>query len=77
MSKETVHRDLVALSVTEVMSQPVICVSADTMLGDVLAAMLSTNLRHLVVVDDGGSCRGVVGDRALAAAWATDHAALK
>jgi CBS domain-containing protein len=38
--------------------------------------MVRTGLRHLAVVDDAGRCLGVVGDRAVAAAWAADPGAL-
>ncbi|GIJ21984.1 hypothetical protein Vlu01_26080 [Micromonospora lutea] len=62
--------------VTEVMSSPVLSVSVDTRLGDALEAMVRTGRRHLVVVDTAGRCAGVLADRAVAAAWAHDHAAL-
>ncbi|WP_203998347.1 CBS domain-containing protein [Micromonospora lutea] len=58
------------------MSSPVLSVSVDTRLGDALEAMVRTGRRHLVVVDTAGRCAGVLADRAVAAAWAHDHAAL-
>jgi len=76
MSKQTAHGDLIALPVAEVMSQPVVSVTADVVLGDVLAAMVRMGLRHLAVVDHADRCIGVVGDRAVAAAWAADPSAL-
>jgi CBS domain-containing protein len=62
--------------VAEIMSSPVFCVSAATLLADVLTAMVGSGLRHVVVVDNTDRCLGIVGDRALAAAWATDPTAL-
>jgi predicted transcriptional regulator len=38
--------------------------------------MVRTGRRHLAVVDGEGRCLGVVGDRAVAAAWAADPNAL-
>lgn len=76
MSTPTVHRDLIALPVSEVMSHPVFSVTADVVLGDALAAMVRTGRRHIAVVDDAFRCLGVVGDRAVAAAWAFDPTAL-
>ena len=76
MSKQTAHRDLIALPVAEFTSHPVLSVIANVMLGDVLSAMVGTGLRHLAVVNDADRCVGVVGDRAVAAAWAADPTAL-
>ena len=76
MSERTAYRDLVALPVEEVMSRPVLSVTADALLGDTLAVMVQTGRRHLAVVDGGFRCLGVIGDRALAAAWAVDPTAL-
>lgn len=76
MSKRTAYRDLVALPVEEVMSRPVLSMTADALLGDTLAVMVQTGRRHLAVVDDGFRCLGVVGDRAVAAAWAVDPTSL-
>ena len=44
--------------------------------GPRLATMVRTGLRHLAVVDGTFTCVGVVGDRAVAAAWAADPSAL-
>ncbi|HEX6873495.1 MAG TPA: CBS domain-containing protein [Micromonosporaceae bacterium] len=68
--------ELISQPVTEVMSRPVFSVLADLLLVDVLAAMVGTGLRHLVVVDEADRCLGVIADRAVAAAWATDPSAL-
>jgi CBS domain-containing protein len=62
--------------VTEAMSGPIYTVPVDVPLGDALAAMVRTGRRHLVAVDPAGRCVGVLADRAVAAAWAHDHAAL-
>jgi CBS domain-containing protein len=74
--QDLAHQDLVALPVVEMMSHPVISVTTTAVLGDVLAAMVRTGLRHLAVVDHYDRCIGVVGDRAVAAAWAADPNAL-
>ena len=76
MSKKTAHRDLVALPVAQIMSRPVYSVPIEARLGDVLAAMVRTGLRHVAVVDPAEICVGVVGDRAVASAWAADPTAL-
>jgi CBS domain-containing protein len=70
------HGNLVARPVTEIMSHPVYTVTEDLVLADVLAAMVRTGRRHLAVVDVHGHCLGVVGDRAVAAAWAADPSAM-
>jgi CBS domain-containing protein len=69
-------RNLIDRPVVEIMSRPIFAVVADLRLGDALAAMVRTGLRHLGVVDSEGRCLGVVGDRAVAAAWAADPSAL-
>jgi CBS domain-containing protein len=76
MSEQAVRRDLIALPVSQVMSHPVFSVTADVVLGDALAAMVRTGRRHIAVVDDAFRCLGVVGDRAVASAWASDPTAL-
>jgi CBS domain-containing protein len=63
-------------SVTHAMSSPVYTVPVDVTLGDAMAAMARSGRRHLVAVDPAGRCVGVLADRAVAAAWAHDHAAL-
>lgn len=67
---------LARLPVTEAMSSPVFSVAVDVLLGDALQAMVRTGRRHLVAVDGGGRCLGVLADRAVAAAWAHDPAAM-
>jgi CBS domain-containing protein len=76
MNKTSAHRDLLARPAADIMSHPVRSVPSGALLDDVLAAMVRSGLRHLAVVDDGGRCLGVVGDRALVAAWASDPMAL-
>ena len=58
------------------MSHPVWSALSGVVLEDVLTAMVRSGLRHLAVVDAAGRCLGVVGDRALAAAWASNPMAL-
>jgi CBS domain-containing protein len=76
MKRPDRHRDVTTVRVVELMSHPVVCVTPQTSLGDALAAMLRTGLRHLVVVDADHHCRGVLSDRAVTAAWAADPSAL-
>jgi CBS domain-containing protein len=59
-----------------VMTSPVVCVTADMPLGAALRTMVNAGSRHLVVVDRDGRCLGVLADRAVAAAWAYNPAAL-
>lgn len=70
------HADVVATPASDVMSQPVMSVSQELCVGDALTAMVASGLRHLVVVDDGSRCLGIITDRAIASAWATDPTAL-
>src|SRR5688572_31789778 len=72
----TTHQDLTDMPVVEVMSHPVVAVTAASSLGEALTTMLAAGVRHLGVLDDGGRCRGVLTDRAIAAAWAVDPSAL-
>ncbi len=62
--------------VTEIMSKPAVTISAQALLDDALIQMARAGVRHLAVVDDAGRCAGVLSDRAIAAAWAIDYAAL-
>jgi CBS domain-containing protein len=62
--------------VNAVMTSPVICVTDGMCLGDALRTMVNAHRRHLVVVDADGRCRGVLADRAVAAAWAHNPDAL-
>jgi CBS domain-containing protein len=77
MSSHVEHKDLVSLSVTEIMSTPAVAVLASAPLASALVALTRTGLRHLAVVDEESRCVGVVADRAIAAAWATDPATLE
>jgi CBS domain-containing protein len=76
MVEVSVHRELINETVTAVMSAPVLWVREDADLLQVLAAMFRAGRRHLAVINASGTCLGVVGDRAVAAAWANDPAAL-
>jgi len=62
--------------IAEVMSKPAVTIPVDATLDEALTKMVRTGLRHLAVVDAGGHCIGMVSDRAIAAAWATDYAVL-
>lgn len=62
--------------IVEVMSRPASTIPISATLDEALARMVRTGLRHLAVVDEGEHCTGVLSDRAIAAAWATDYAAL-
>jgi CBS domain-containing protein len=74
--EQKTHGDLITFPVTEIMTHPVYTVTDDAVLSDVLAAMVRTGRRHLAVVDRQGRCLGVVGDRAVAGAWAADPAVM-
>jgi CBS domain-containing protein len=77
MSRHVVHEDLVSQAVTGIMSSPAVAIVGSARLGSALTALTRTGLRHLVVVDEHRRCVGVVADRAIAAAWAADPAALE
>ena len=77
MSSHVTHQDLVARAATGIMSSPAIAILGSARLGSALTALTRTGLRHLVVVDERSRCVGVVADRAIAAAWAADPAALE
>lgn len=62
--------------IAEIMSRPVVTVSAHALLDEALIQMIRTGLRHLAVVDHDGRCVGVLSDRAIAATWAMDYGAL-
>lgn len=62
--------------ISDVMSKPVVTIPVHAMLDEALIRMVRTGLRHLAVVDDADRCVGVLSDRAIAAAWASDYAAL-
>lgn len=62
--------------ITEVMSKPALSIPVYATLDEALTTMVRTGRRHVTVVDAGGHCVGVLSDRAIAAAWATDYAAL-
>jgi CBS domain-containing protein len=70
------HADIVSLPVSTIMSRPVFTITSDVVLASALTAMLRTGRRHLAVVDAHGRCIGVIGDRALTAAWASDPTAM-
>jgi len=62
--------------VRAVMSTPVTCVGQAMTHSRALQTMAGQGLRHLVVVDEAGRCQGILSDRAVAAAWASDFGCL-
>ncbi len=76
MAKADERTSVTAVKVVELMSSPAVCVLAETTLGDALVVMLRSGIRHVVVVDPMGRCHGVVADRAVTAAWASDPTSL-
>jgi CBS domain-containing protein len=58
--------------VRTVMSTPASCVSVTLPVAAALRLMIRRGVRHLVVLDGSGACAGVLGDRAIAAAFAAD-----
>ncbi len=63
---------VVRRTVATMMSHPVVTVPDAASLDDALRLMVASNVRHLVVLDDDGSYRGIVSDREISAAWAAD-----
>lgn len=53
--------------VRDIMSQPVLTVEARETLWDAWQLLFVSGLRHLVVLNEDGSCRGVLSDRNLLA----------
>jgi len=43
-----------------VMTKPVVCVSSDTKLEDVIATMEEHQIRRVPVIDEGGCCTGII-----------------
>jgi CBS domain-containing protein len=76
MAEPDEHTELVSQPVTTIMRAPVFTVVESVVLLHALAAMLATGRRHLAVVDSLGQCHGVIGDRAVAAAWADDPSSM-
>lgn len=70
------HARLARQPIAKVMTRPPVIVSDRELLDDALVRMISSGLRHLVVVDETGRCVGVLSDRAITAVWATDFNAL-
>jgi CBS domain-containing protein len=62
--------------VSAVMSSPVTCIDGSVTLSFALQTMVAASLRHLAVLDDQGHFLGILADRAIAAAWATDPSCL-
>jgi CBS domain-containing protein len=58
------------------MSKPTVTIEARALLDRALRKMITKGLRHLAVVDEDGRCLGMLSDRTIAAAWATDYEAL-
>ena len=61
-------REPLTLTVRDVMSDQLVSVSAACRIEDALDTILGTGLRHLVVVDPLGRCRGVVTSESVAMA---------
>lgn len=59
----TTHRATVA----DIMSRPVLTINLDESLWDAWQVMFVSGLRHLAVIDEDGSCLGVISDRAATA----------
>jgi CBS domain-containing protein len=76
MAEELEHQDVVRQPVTTIMRSPVFTVTENVALFASAGAMLATGRRHLAVVDSLGHCHGVIGDRAVAAAWADNPSSL-
>lgn len=55
-----------------VMSTPVVAISAGRSLGEALQVLAAAGLRHLVVLDADRRYVGMLSDRTVTAAWATD-----
>ncbi len=70
------HARLARRPITQVMSKPAVVVLTHDLLDEALVKMINKGLRHLAVVDDSGRCVGVLSDRAITSAWATDYEAL-
>jgi len=54
-------------SVDTIMTAPVVTVSADAKLDDVVATMAEHQIRRVLVVDDGGCCAGIIAQADVAA----------
>ena len=53
-------KDPSAVTASECMTQPVVCVNEDTSLEDVLAVMEENQIRRVPVVDGSGCCCGII-----------------
>ncbi|NUS57519.1 MAG: CBS domain-containing protein [Streptomycetaceae bacterium] len=69
---ERKHLEVGDGDITTVMSHPAVVVRDRDPLDHVLRAYAATGLRHLAVVDDTGTCVGLISDRAVTAAWVRD-----
>ena len=76
MTEQLEHQDIVSQPVTTIMRTPVFTITESVALLHALGAMIATGRRHLAVVDQLGQCHGVIGDRAVAAAWADNPTSL-
>jgi CBS domain-containing protein len=54
------HRDI---QISDVMSNPVLTVEVNESLWDAWQLLFVSGLRHLVVIDEDGTCMGVLSDR--------------
>lgn len=70
------HARLGRRAIADVMSKPVLSVRLGSLLDEALKQMIKSGVRHLAVVDEQGRCTGIISDRAIASAWATDYNAL-
>jgi CBS domain-containing protein len=55
-----------AVSASQCMSEPVICVNEDTSIDDVMAVMEENQIRRVPVVDAGGRCSGIISQADIA-----------
>ena len=55
-----------AVTASECMSEPVVCVNEDTSLDDVMAVMEENQIRRVPVVDADGCCSGIISQADIA-----------
>jgi CBS domain-containing protein len=66
-----------ASTVADIMSRPVLTIELDESLWDAWQLMFVSGVRHLAVIDEDGSCLGVISDRAATADVDLDAPAMK
>lgn len=64
-------------TVADIMSRPVLTIELDESLWDAWQLMYVSGVRHLAVIDEDGSCLGVISDRAATADVDLDAPAMK